>query len=540
VKEKTKFYKQSTLPNLTVGYIPSINKMPKKIGPYKVETQLSKGGMGLLYLGLHPKTSALVVIKVLSPRYMTHPEMIAQFLREAKIIALTNHPNIIKLYGQGEWEDGLYIAMEFVRGISLKQFIIQQHLSIQSCLEIVLQISYALLHLHSNGVIHRDLKPENILITESGSVKVIDFGIAQLNREGTSPLLIKEGEFLGTPSYVSPEQKRDPLSVTFTTDIYSLGVIAFELIIGKLSCGNIQLSLLSTGLQKIIKKALEPTIDKRYNDVVDLITDITTYLKSETLNKKMGFNGVIKEVWDSLEKSHQELLPETIPKWNALDIGIAYLDHDISLGSYYDFFRFADQSYLIVTAEYIQSNIQGLSYSGMLKGLIQALIREYLTTNTLTFQPLSFVTLLNEMLTFSEKKVHFIFQLLYLSPIKDQYSFISCGHGSLLHLPTEAKEIRFLSNQNPPLGENPYHAFCETTENWNEEDLLVVYPFDVASSKKKDEDHVEKMLKSIIDEQLSLSAQSQAKAILNKISQTFPKLIKKHPTTPLLLIQRIM
>lgn len=540
MKEKIKFYKQSTLPNLTIGQTLSVDKIPKKIGPYKIETQLSKGGMSFLYLGLHPKMHALVVIKVLSPRYMTHPKMVAQFLDEAKIIALTNHPNIIKLYGQGEWENGLYIAMEFVRGISLKQFIIQQNLSIRSCLEIVLQVSYALLHLHSHGVIHRDLKPENILITESGGVKVIDFGIAQLSRESSLPDSVKEGEFLGTPSYVSPEQKKDPLNVTCTTDIYSLGVVAFELIMGKLSCGNIQLSLLSTKLQKIIKKALEPTVENRYHDIVDLITDITTYLKSETLNRNMGSGAVIKEVWEYLENSHQELLPASIPKWDALDIGMARPCHDVDLGSYYDFFRFSDQSYLIVMAEYIQSTIQGLSYSGVLKGMIRTLIRQYLTNHDTLFQPISFITVLNDMLASLDNRVSFLSQFLYLSPVKDQYSFISCGCGSLLHLPAETKTARFLSNQNPPLGENPYHAFYETTENWNEGDLLVAHPFDIESSKEKYEGNFEETLRSIVGEQLSLSAQPQARAILKKVCQTFPLLIEKHPTTPLLSIQRIM
>ena len=92
------FHKQSTLPNLTAGQMSALSKMPKKIGPYKIEAQLSKGGMSFLYLGLHPKNNTPVAIKVLSPRYLTHPEMVSQFLKEAEIIALTDHPNIIKLY----------------------------------------------------------------------------------------------------------------------------------------------------------------------------------------------------------------------------------------------------------------------------------------------------------------------------------------------------------------------------------------------------------------------------------------------------------
>ena len=320
--EMHEFYKQSTLPNLTSGEHKPIGT-PQKIGPYKIETLLSKGGMSYLYLGMHPEKELPLVIKVLSPRYMTHPEMVQQFLKEAEIIALTDHPNIIKLYGQGQWENGLYIAMEFVQGVSLKQFIMQQNLSIRSSLEIILQVAYALLHLHTHGVIHRDLKPENILITENGQIKVIDFGIAQLHADGGKSPLGRKGQFLGTPSYMSPEQKKDPLNVTYATDIYALGVIAFELIVGKLSFGSIQLSLLPKDLQKIVEKSLQPTLEARYQDIVDFITDISKFLKTNAIQRESSAGYDVKEVWEVLEESHRGLLPSATPKWNHFDIGFA-------------------------------------------------------------------------------------------------------------------------------------------------------------------------------------------------------------------------
>jgi len=536
VEAKRGFHKQSTLPNLTAGQQAPVDEMPKNIGPYRIETQLNKGGMGFLYLGLHSQTNLPVVVKVLSPLYMTHPEMVSQFLKEAEIIALADHPNIIKLYGQGEWEGGLYIAMEFIRGISLKQFILQQHLSIRSSLEIVLQVAYALLHLHTHGVVHRDLKPENILITEDGNVKVIDFGIAQLSKEGGRvSLSFKQGQFVGTPSYVSPEQKKDPLHVPFAADIYSLGVIAFELIIGQLSFGKLQLSLLPEKLKKIVQKALEPALEDRYEDVVDMITDITSYLKLETVNKSIRFCETLKEVWKCLEESHKELLPESVPKWDAFDMGMVKFHRDTDLGSYYDFFRLVDQSYLIVLAEYMQSSIQGFSCSAVLKGMVRGLIHKYLTDNNLTFHPIAFISALNEMLVSPSKKVCFIFQLLYFSPLEDQFSFISCGSGSLIHLPVDTQRARFFSKQNPPLGDAPYHDFYETTENWSEGDLLILHPFDI----EKYEKDFEEKLQSIINEHRTLSAQSQVEAVFTSINRVFPDLVKTSLTTSLLSIQRI-
>ncbi|HEY5259155.1 MAG TPA: serine/threonine-protein kinase, partial [Rhabdochlamydiaceae bacterium] len=262
------FYKQPTLRE-TAPSAAKPSPIPSKIGPYQIDSVLNKGGMSLLYLGLHPETKQPLAIKVLLPAYVTHPEMIERFLQEAEIIALTNHPNIVKLYGQGTWEGGLYIAMEFIQGISLSQFIMQHSLSLKRSLDIVLQVAYALCHLHTHRVIHRDLKPENILITEDGEVKVIDFGIAALHDEGNPS---QSKSFMGTPSYMAPEQKEDSSKASYSSDIYALGIITYELVVGKLSYGVLNLSLVPKGLRTILEKALAVSPKERYQDIVDFIT----------------------------------------------------------------------------------------------------------------------------------------------------------------------------------------------------------------------------------------------------------------------------
>ncbi|MDJ0651632.1 MAG: protein kinase [Simkaniaceae bacterium] len=528
------FHKQSTLPNLTGEDKPLSH--PSHIGPYKIEVLLSKGGMSFLYLGLDPKDHSPIVVKVLSPKYLTHPEMIQQFLQESEIISLTNHPNIIKLKGHGEWENGLYIATEFVQGISLKQFIMQQNFSPKTCIEIVLQVAYAILHLHTHGVIHRDLKPENILMTKGGSVKVIDFGIAQLTYDKESALPLQRGKFLGTPSYMSPEQRKDPLNVTFATDIYSIGVIVFELLVGKLSFGSIQLSLLPSDLRAIVEKALAPSLNERYQDIVDFITDISAYLKKE---QKRGKGEGIKEVWDHLEESHLKLLPAKVPKWPAFDVGLAKPDRESDLGSYYDFIRFADQTYFIAMGEYMESSVEALSYIALLKGMIQSLTRDYITSADSHFESITFITALNEMIASHDLPSDLLFQLLYLAPSTNQFSFISCGCGTLMHLPIGANSPRFLANQNPRLGEELDHRFYETTESWTEGDLLIVHFFDTALLSEKHNQDFEDALKEIVRKTLQFSVQSQAEEILNSVAEVFPTLVEDYPKT-VLTIHRIL
>jgi serine/threonine protein kinase len=257
------FYKQITLP----GEEEAQATLPSSIGPYKIESLLDKGGMSYVYLALHPTTKERIVVKVMSAQCLARPEMGDRFLQEAKIIAMAHHPNIVKLYGQGPWEKGLYIAMEFIQGTSLRESMRRRRFSQKESLALLLQIAYALCHLHTQGVVHRDLKPENILITEQGTIKVIDFGVAKWNTAST-----KQGTMrVGTPYYMSPEQKKNASAASYTSDLYSLGVIAYELFLGKPSHGIIHLHLVAKPLRTLLEKLLQPDPKERCQDVVDFI-----------------------------------------------------------------------------------------------------------------------------------------------------------------------------------------------------------------------------------------------------------------------------
>src|SRR5579872_5262980 len=420
-EDESSFYKQTTIPdvNLEESRFP----IPKKIGPYKVESLINRGGMSLLYLGLHPDTKQPLAIKVLSPKYLTHSEMIERFLKESQIIALTNHPNIVKLYGQGEWEGGLYIAMELIRGVSLRQFILQQSLSLKRTLDIILQVAYALCHLHTHGVIHRDLKPENILITEEGEVKVIDFGIAQLHDEPLSEKVNEKPSFIGTPHYMSPEQKESPQNVSFSSDIYSLGIITYELVLGRLSYGVINISYLPKGLRKIVNKALAISPKERYQDIVDFITDISHYLKSGEWEKERPGSDQLKEVLEMLQKGSQALSPSLLPDWPLIDIGIAKHKGFGALGLYYDFFKFPNNTFLILIALGFVQEMENALDIGMFRGMIRTLISEKQKSLQDPFLSLPFVTTLNTLLSEDYLKKNLALQVLHLDPIGEKLSF---------------------------------------------------------------------------------------------------------------------
>ncbi len=530
---KESFYKQSTQPDLISGLDKS--PLPEFIGPYKIESLLNKGGMSLLYLGIHPETKQPIALKVLSPDYVNHPESVERFLQEAQIIEMTNHPNIVKLYGQGEWEKGLYIAMEFIRGLSMRLFIMQQTLSMRRALEIILQTSYALLHLHSHGVIHRDLKPENIMIDAEGEIKVIDFGIAQLHDEKKSPSINETNRLIGTPNYMSPEQKENPSLASFASDIYSLGIILYELIIGKISYGMVNLSLLPKGLRKIVAKALAVSITERYQDITAFIHDISQYLTSGEMEKERTGSDQIKEIHESLQKASTSLSPVAAPRWREIEIGIAKFRTSQQVGLYTDFFRLPNNTLLILMAATSVSTLDGAVYIGSLRGMIRALLCD----TSKPFKAIPFVDELNRLLTHDTFSQEFGLNLLLLDPVNDQLTYLSCGLNALWHLPEGSHSPRPLTCNNALLGADSTSIFSESKDNWNQGDLLILHSFapPVAASVL-DHQPFEQLLVSAIKDYALLSAQKQAEMILKKVSSHSYFNLMGFPKA-LLAIQRI-
>lgn len=500
-------------------------EIPKQIGPYKIESLLNKGGMSLLYLGTHPETKDPITIKVLLPKFISHPEITRHFLNEAEIIALADHPNIIKLFGYGDWEGGLYIAMEFIEGVSLRQYLLQSPLSLKRALELTLEIAYALCHLHTHGVIHRDLKPENILVTKEGQIKVIDFGIAQLldNRDIDSN---QEGRLIGTPVYMSPEQRKNPQSVSYPSDIYSLGIIAYELVLGKLSHGQVHLSLMPRGLQKILTKTLQPEIQNRYQDIVDFISDLTAYLYSSELEKDKRAGDQANEFFEKMKDIQNTFILPPMPNISYLEIGLAVHQPQGRLsGIYYDFIPFGDDSFTILLAQSSIAGGEGVIFSAILSGMIKALSKT-------VANPLDLLKVLNESL--AEEKKDSVIPLSYLIfyPKENNLSYISCGYGNLWIIPNDTSVPKQIVSRNVALGIEPTPPADVTTIPWNSGERLILSSL-VLSPQLFPEEH----FKRILQDQSSQPPQRQVENILRRAKAMYPKYFDIHPAI-FLSIQR--
>lgn len=202
---------------------------------FRLEERLGVGGMGAVYRARHLFLDRIAAIKIIQPEQKSQDHFRAWFLREARAVNMINHAHIVEIYDYGETEDGLaYLVMEFLDGIPLSKLIARGPMDLRESVDIMEQVCAALARAHDMGVVHRDLKPDNIYLIEKGGrknfVKILDFGLARVMKEGR---LTEEGAVFGTPEYISPEQARGE-DAGPAADLYSLGVIFYEMVTGRL------------------------------------------------------------------------------------------------------------------------------------------------------------------------------------------------------------------------------------------------------------------------------------------------------------------
>jgi serine/threonine protein kinase/Tol biopolymer transport system component len=304
------------------------------LGHYRLHSLLGRGGMGEVYLAEDVQLERQVALKLLPAAFTNDAERVHRFAREAKAASALNHPNIVTIHEIGNEQGTHYIATEYIVGLTLRQRLVSERLSVRTALDIAIQTASALVAAHEANIIHRDIKPENVMVRHDGIVKVLDFGLAKptgahrkvgfgelpgkgerekagegaptrlLSDSPASPLSTMPGLVMGTPQYMSPEQARGR-KLDARTDIFSLGVVLYEMVAGRLPftgenvvdvIGAIlhqEPTPLSTTnapseLQRIIHKALRKDRDERYQLMRELLLDL------KSLQQEMEFDAKLK------------------------------------------------------------------------------------------------------------------------------------------------------------------------------------------------------------------------------------------------------
>lgn len=260
---------------------PSILELARLFPQYEILALIGKGGMGAVYKCRQPALDRMVALKILPPKTSTGTRFSERFNREARALARLSHPNIVAVHEFGQVEGLPYFVMEFVDGANLRQLERERRLAPREALAIIAQICDALQFAHDEGVVHRDIKPENVLIDRKGRVKIADFGLAKiLDTAPADPSLTVEGQVMGTPQYMAPEQLEHPTDVDHRADIFSLGVVLYELLTGELPLGKFappsRKVEIDVRLDEIVLRALEKEPSQRYQRAGEMKSQVNT------------------------------------------------------------------------------------------------------------------------------------------------------------------------------------------------------------------------------------------------------------------------
>jgi len=255
---------------------------------------LGQGGMGAVYKARQRNLDRWIALKVLPPHSASDPGFAERFNREARALARLSHPSIVAVYDFGQANGLHYVIMEYVDGLNLRQLEQAGKLPPREALQIIPQICEALQFAHDEGIVHRDIKPENVLLDKKGRVKIADFGLARiLGREPESFRLTGAKDLMGTPHYMAPEQIEHPQAVDHRADIYSLGVVFYEMLTGELPLGRFappsKKVQVDVRLDEVVLRSLERDVELRYQNASDVKSDVETITNSGRADAPVSF-----------------------------------------------------------------------------------------------------------------------------------------------------------------------------------------------------------------------------------------------------------
>jgi serine/threonine protein kinase len=305
---------------------PEIEELAATFPQLEIFELIGQGGMGAVYKACQKQLDRIVALKILPPQ-AGGAAFAERFTREARALAKLNHPHIVTLYEFGQSDGLFYFLMEFVDGVNLRQLLSNSRISPREALAIVPQICEGLQFAHDSGIVHRDIKPENILLDKKGHVKIADFGVAKIITESLTEAAEKTtampGEFteagstLGTPQYMAPEQIKNSANVDHRADIYSLGVVFYQMLTGELPAGKIEPPSrkvqIDVRLDEVVLRALEKKAELRFQQASEVKTMVETIATTPQppppgfkhyKNSKLDFELNIPEGWNTFPPVH--------------------------------------------------------------------------------------------------------------------------------------------------------------------------------------------------------------------------------------------
>lgn len=297
----------------------------EKVGQYEIISELGRGGMATVYKAHHTHLDRIVAIKVMHQSYADDNNFIERFNREARIVANLEHPHIVPVFDYNEYNGMPYLVMKFVQGRSLKELLIKRPPSLDQIIHIMTAIGKATTYAHSKGVLHRDIKPSNIIIDSENIPYLADFGLARIAAAGESTM--SADVLLGTPYYMSPEQAKGVKDLDHRSDLYSLGIVLYELVVGQVPFSSptplaVIQDHINTPLPRpsqinpdtppqieaVLRKALAKSPDARYGSADEMMIDFAQAVENEGLSE--------------LAEDRKNVADDSLARWRS-----AYIKH---------------------------------------------------------------------------------------------------------------------------------------------------------------------------------------------------------------------
>lgn len=347
-----------------------------RIGEYTVISQIGFGGMGRIMKASAPNGKP-VALKIIKGEHISNQALVDRFEQEMKISSLLSHTNVAEILGWGVDDDGRsYFAMEYVDGKNIRQMLEKNEVDLNKALNIFTQLCRGLKYAHGKKVIHRDIKPENLILDKNGILKIVDFGIARMDSPESANLTMTN-VIMGSPIYMSPEQKSDFKNVDHRADIYAAGAVFYEMLSGEMPGGLLRLDLIPENLRAIVEKAIAYNANDRYADCDDILKDLEEYKDAGRVTNDQK---AIRKIEDNV-KLRQALIDSFYPNANpavpGLDLDAFYIPAEGIGGNYYDYIKIdPDHTGILVGNLFDQPDVEAALFLAMLRSAFRLLAHE--------------------------------------------------------------------------------------------------------------------------------------------------------------------
>ena len=311
----------------------------ENIGPYRIVEKLGQGGMATVYKAYHASLDRYVALKALHPAFNEDKSFASRFQREARVVARLEHPNIVPVYDYAEHENRPYLVMKYIEGDTLKARLDQGPLASDEISRIVDAMGLALAYAHKQGILHRDIKPSNVIIANDGQIYLADFGLARIAQSGESTL--SSDMIMGTPQYISPEQAMGKGDLDQRTDLYSFGVMLYEMVVGRVPFNaDTPFSIIHDhiytplplphavnpnvpeAVERVLLKSLAKERDDRFEDAIQLVAAF----KDAWSEAGVPMQGTSARVSQALKPAEKLAVPVSVPTKVATKAQVAEAD----------------------------------------------------------------------------------------------------------------------------------------------------------------------------------------------------------------------